>query len=99
MANCVAEVMNRDVLSFAASTPARSAQDLMLALRVTTAPVIDERDHPIGVVSLRELARSTLSARVRDFLRAPVLRVSPESSLLDAARLLDEANLHHLVVK
>jgi CBS domain-containing protein len=98
MANCIAEVMNHDVLSFAAITPARSALDLMLALHVTTAPVIDGRDHPIGVVSLRELSRATNQSRVRDFVRVPALRASPETSLLDAARLLDEADLHHLVV-
>jgi hypothetical protein len=98
MANCVAEVMNRDVLSFAAITPAHSALDLMLALRVTTAPVVDGRDHPTGVISLRELSRAVAHARVGDLLRAPAVRVSPETSLLDAARLLDEVDLHHLVV-
>jgi hypothetical protein len=98
MANCIAEVMNQDVLSFEANTLATSALELMQTLRVTTAPVVDQHGHPAGVVSLRELSRARGFARVGSFMRAPALCVSPQTSLLDASRLLDEADVHHLVV-
>jgi predicted transcriptional regulator len=98
MANQIAEVMNSEVLCFERTTGARAALELMLALGVTTAPVIDERGHPIGLVSMRELAIAKPQSALADLLRSPALVTRPETSLAEAARLLDEADLHHLAV-
>jgi hypothetical protein len=98
MANRIAEVMNGEVLCFEPDAPARTALELMLTLGVTTAPVIDERGHPIGVTSMRELALAKPHALLAEHLRGPALVARPDTSLTEGARLLDEADVHHLVV-
>jgi hypothetical protein len=98
MAAHVSEIMNHEVLSFDPDAPARAALSLLLRMGLTTAPVVDEEHHPIGVVSQRELVRAAAGAKVSACMRVPAVVTRPDTPLLDAARLLDEADLHHLAV-
>lgn len=98
MACQVSEVMNREVLRFERDVSAQAAWAMLLKMGLSTAPVVDGNDHPIGVVSVRWLAAAPEGTRVGACMRAPAVVAEPEMSLLDAARLLDEANLHHLAV-
>lgn len=98
MAQKVSEVMNHEVLRFDRDAPVPSALALLLRMGLTTAPVVDGNGHPVGVVSLRLLVQAEAGTKVGAVMVTPALVAGPETSLLDAARLLDVANLHHLAV-
>jgi hypothetical protein len=98
MAAHVSEIMNHEVLSFDRDAPARAALALLLRMGLTTAPVVDEEHRPIGIVSQRELVRAPAGAKVSACMRVPAVATGPETPLLEAAKLLDEADLHHLAV-
>ncbi len=97
MAERVSEIMNREVLSFEAHTPANAALTLLLQMSVTAAPVLDGREHPIGVISLRDLFAAEAGSTVARYMRSPAIVVAASASLGHAARLLDELDAHHLV--
>ena len=93
--------MSRDVCSF--MNPAlvyvleddiERARDLMIRFEVTTIPVLDEEQIPVGIISLRGLDRSGRVMRVS----RPVLTVSTSDDIEHAARVLAESDFHHLVV-
>ncbi len=53
----VGELMNPDVVTLRPDATVQEAQKLLSRRRVSTAPVVDERGHVLGVVSLNDLAR------------------------------------------
>ena len=97
MAERVSEVMNGEVLAFAATAPVRSTWDFLLEMGVSAAPVLDEDDHPVGIVSLRDLASVLPDQPLGAVMRAPAVIVSADATIAEAARLLDRGDLHHLV--
>jgi CBS domain-containing protein len=98
MAQIVDEVMNRELFFLAPGEPARRALDHLLALGLTSAPVLDEDRRPIGVASLRDLARAAEDDVVRDRMSAPPIVVGPRDTVDEASRLLVRGDLHHAPV-
>ncbi len=97
MAKLVHEIMNPEVFSVRADDATDLAMLGVLALGITTAPVVDADGQPIGVISLRDLVGALGGARVRERMRIPAATIRTSASVQDAARALDQANLHHLV--
>ena len=56
----VAEVMSRPVVSCAQSDDVRVAMDLMASHHIRRLPVLDQRDHVAGWVTLADLSRTLL---------------------------------------
>lgn len=55
----VAELMTRDVVRARRDTPFKEIVRLLTENDVTAVPVVDDRDHPIGVVSEADLLRKS----------------------------------------
>jgi CBS domain-containing protein len=67
----------------------------ILEFGITAVPVVDDDHKPVGVVSLRDLVDpKRQSKRVSE----PVVSIDKNASVIEAARLLADANVHHLVV-
>src|SRR6266511_523193 len=99
MALTVREVMNPELFSVRPNDRADDTLAALLALNIGAAPVVDEVNHPIGIVSWRDLARpeggETIGARmskVSDALLHPADRID------EAARLLASRGHHHAAV-
>jgi CBS domain-containing protein len=84
-----------------------SVQELMQIMdkeNIHCIPVIDKKGHCIGVVSGADLMRwhkirkRSNDVYAHEILSHPVITVSPEVSLQDAANLMVLNNIHHLVV-
>ncbi|MGW1362260.1 CBS domain-containing protein [Streptomyces chartreusis] len=67
----VAELMTRDVVRARRDTPFKEIVRLLTENDVTAVPVVDDRDHPIGVVSEADLLRKSAD-RSDPSGRAPV---------------------------
>lgn len=65
----VQDVMTREVLSCRSDSPIEAACELMEARQVRRLVVIDEKDAPIGIVSLGDLALSLRENRSGGVLR------------------------------
>jgi CBS domain-containing protein len=98
MARTVDEIMNHELFSLKPGERVEDALGFLLALGITTAPVLDDKRRPVGVVSLRDLIGAGHRFAVAERMSRPVVTVKPESSIEEAARLLGDTDLHHLVV-
>jgi hypothetical protein len=96
MAATVGEVMNCELLSFAPGLSARQARDMLRSFGIGAAPVVDDFNHPIGVLSLRDLFEADGTTRQR--MRSPALSVPSSMTLETAARCLVARDIHHLIV-
>ena len=95
MALKVGEVMNRELASVHERDHVDTVRDSILAMGITSMPVLDDGRHPIGMWSLRDLVDPLVDT---PSMRRPVLTVSADATIEQAARLLSETDFHHLVV-
>jgi CBS domain-containing protein len=98
MAATVKEIMNPEVFCVGPDSRASETTRGILSLRITGAPVVDERRRPLGMVSLRDLARQPDDARVSALMNAPAGVVSGAASISEAGHRLAETGYHRLVV-
>jgi len=97
------ELARRDFWAVAPGDPADAIADEMIARHLTWAPVLEGRETLVGVVSAWDLLH--LKARGepgntpawRVCTRRP-LTVRAEAPVAEAARMMREAHVHHLLV-
>jgi CBS domain-containing protein len=98
MSDTVDVIMNHEVYTVRAHEPSGEVLGMILTLGITAAPVVDERDVPLGLVSLRNLARAKREEPVSKHMTTPAATVSPSTSVEEAARQMGQLSYHHLVV-
>lgn len=95
MSKTVADIMNPKLLYIKAGDRVSLARRHIIDFGVTAVPVLDETHRPIGVVSLRDLARDDGD---RFEPSGVVATVSASESIEQGAKKLAESSYHHLVV-
>ena len=98
MASLVKDVMNPELFHLRPTDSVEDAVAGLLALGITGAPVLDGTGHPLGMVSLRELAERHAGQAVTEVMAAPALVVQGGATAVEGARLLAESGHHRLVV-
>jgi len=98
MAASVKEIMNRELFCVGPEETAGAALHGILGLGITGAPVVDEHRRPLGMVSLRDLARQQDETPVSRLMNAPAAVVGAEASISEVGRRLAETGYHRLVV-
>jgi CBS domain-containing protein len=96
-------VMTRAVLAFRAELPLARARTLLLERELAAAPVVDEQARPIGIVTLRDIARAGEAAlagstRVGDVMVRRAICVSERAPLSEAAALMAFEGVDHAPV-
>jgi CBS domain-containing protein len=87
--------MNPEIVYLRQGSRAAIALRPILDFGITALPVLDEDDHPVGVISLRDLVdskRATVQAS------RPPICVGVDATIEEGGRVLTEAGVHHLVV-
>jgi CBS domain-containing protein len=97
MSKLVHEIMNGEVLRFHEEETASDALGYLVALGVSGAPVLDDDDRAIGVVSWRDLVEAGV-ATVRERMKAPAIVVRPDDTITHAADLLARHAVHRVFV-
>jgi len=94
----VRNVMNPELFHLRPSDSAEDALNGLLAFGVTGAPVLDGAGRPVGMVSLRELARRRAGETVSEIMASPALTLGQEATVAEGARILAESGHHRVVV-
>lgn len=100
----VVDVMTRGIITCAPETSLKMVAELMATHRVHAVAVGGiAADHLVwGVIDSLDLVRALRDPDALGFAEAisrqPALAIEPEAALSEAARLMDEGNVAHLVV-
>lgn len=103
----VSDVMTRDVVCVSPSLPVRDAWELLSSSGFSGVPVVDERRHPVGILSRTDLVREQADAlededaldlqlRVSDVMTTRALVVPETASLAQAAAMMAFERLHRV---
>jgi len=110
----VSDLMTREVVTLDANEALGVADDVMGLARIRHMPVLDEDEAVIGLVSQRDLFRGALARalgygehaqkkllglmRVKEVMTTELVTVSPETTLVEAAKLMTDRKIGCLVV-
>jgi CBS domain-containing protein len=96
MTHTVRDFMTPKLVYVRDDTHLRVALHPILEMGITAVPVLDGDHRPVGVISLRDLLENP-TGDIRPASK-PVLQIEETATIESAARLLSEAQVHHLVV-
>ena len=103
----VGELMSIEPITIAVDRPVAEAEELMTSRNITGLPVVDRLGRLVGVISQTDLVRAYAAGRsvdswpslsVRHLMTSPALTIRLDETLLTAARLLEQHQVHRLVV-
>ena len=104
----IAEIMSEDIVTVRDTDTMFSAVETIRSNRVSGAPVVDQHDHCVGVLSLVDCVQVTPCGEARpndirsdlvlDHMVSPVISIDPTSSLIDSARLMCTKRVRRLPV-
>ena len=95
----VRDVMSPGVLTVRSDDVIGDVRDKVLDTGVHFVPVVDEGGQPVGVVSSLDLVEEYAPAEgVLNAMSDGVTRIGADESLPEAAALMRDAYIHHLVV-
>ena len=106
----VADVMTIDPVTVAVDDSIEAAEHLLATFRVSGLPVVDGGGRLVGVLSrtdllldsgptMKQLVRGRASGlRVGELMTSPALTVSLSATVVEAARVMHQEQVHRLVV-
>jgi CBS domain-containing protein len=92
----VADIMNKKLLYVREGDRIANVRRHILRFGVTAVPVLDEGHRPVGMVSLRDIARDEAEALESSGCRVACAKAT--DTIRRGAELLAESPYHHLVV-
>lgn len=90
----VADIMNPKLLYILAGDRLALARSKILEFGVTAVPILDDEHRPVGVVSLRDFSQTDGVVKATE----PARVVRDDATIPEAARVLADYGVHHLVV-
>jgi CBS domain-containing protein len=103
----VGQLMTPDPIVVADSAPADDAIRLLEENEISGLPVVDAEGMLIGIISEADVVRVRASERLwsrwpelraRHVMHAPAMTADPGMTLEEAARLMESAHVHRLIV-
>jgi CBS-domain-containing membrane protein len=102
----VADVMRRDVSTVTTDLTMPEAANGLLRSKVSGVPVVDQREHCVGVLSAVDFVRREVESAndrnggdtVRTYMSSSVHYVEAHVTLIDAARSMCRQHVHRLPV-
>ncbi len=95
----VYDLMARDLFVARADDSVAQVRDLMAQRKILAVPVVGHDNEPAGIVTSTDLVLELdPDAPVSEVMTAAVHTVSPHADVHDAARMMLDHRIHHLVV-
>lgn len=103
----VREVMTRGTIAVRDDVPLAEAAQLLDKHHISGVPVVDRDGHLVGVLSQTDLLRARVidhlwsvlpGLAVRHLMSAPAVTAQEDVSIEDAAALMEQKQIHRLVV-
>ena len=104
MAETVADLMIKDVLTVEPSDTIGEAAEKMDAANVGAVVVVEDMVRIVGIITERDLMRAVASraraaeARVRQWMTPDPVTIAPDTLIGDAAKIMFTKNFRHLPV-
>ena len=104
MAQTVADLMVKDVLTVEPSDTIGEAAEKMHAANVGAVVVVEDYARVVGIVTERDLLRAVAQrvraaeARVRQWMTVDPVTIGPDTTIEEAARIMFDHNFRHLPV-
>lgn len=98
MSETVEHIMNHEVYTVRPSESSGEVLGMILTLGITAAPVVDDDGVPLGLVSLRNLARASRDEPVSKHMTTPAATITGDTTIEEAGREMGQLSYHHLVV-
>ena len=98
------DVMIKDVLTVAESTPLKEVAKLFGEKRITGAPVVNAQGELLGVISETDIIRKSTSigawspSTAGQIMTKPAVTVAPDDPLQKVCELMYERRIHRVVV-
>lgn len=97
MAALVEEIMSHELFSVRPEEPAEPVLRYLHLLGVASAPVLDERGHPVGLIALGDFLGPRAGNLVGERMTTPALTIHARATIEDAGRLMAESGNLDLV--
>jgi CBS domain-containing protein len=106
-ARTVADIMTSHPVSISEQASLAEAASILDARKISGLPVVGAGGEVVGVLSQTDLVRARANSHlvsswpglpVGQIMTKPALTISSKASLEEAARVMDERNVHRLVV-
>lgn len=98
----VKDVMTRGVITIADELSVREAACVLAEYEISGVIIVNERNEFSGILSEMDivgaLGKDLEETKVSDIMTKPIITISKESDIEDAARLMEENNIHRLLV-
>ncbi|WP_406102460.1 CBS domain-containing protein [Streptomyces sp. NBC_01003] len=98
----VADLMAPTAISVQRGTPFKEIARLLDEFDITAVPVVDEAEHPVGVVSEADLLHKRVAGRgsptAAEIMTSPAITAAPEWSVVRAARVMGRHSVKRLPV-
>ncbi len=99
----VREIMEKDVISIDYSSSWEDALELLLNNNVGGAPIVDEDDRVVGIITERDImvflaTRARYEGQVKDFMTRGVITAEPDMSIENAMKLMVKKRFRRLPV-
>jgi CBS domain-containing protein len=105
MATTIRDIMRRGVETIENTSSAQQAANKMKDKNVSSLVVVDEHDKPQGIVSERDLITKVCTTDVptntiknKEIMSSPLITISSKSSPSEAADIMLQHNVRHLLV-
>ena len=97
----VADYMSKRLVTLARDTEVIDAVKKLLDHKITSAPVVDQRGHLLGMFSekdvmsivLETVYNQSMSGKVGDYMTAEVISVDADSSIVDLAEKFQQSSV------
>ncbi len=96
----ITQIMTRAIVTAKADASVASLIELMTQHHVGCIPIVDEHDHPKGIVTKLDLieCRGDDRATAREVMMPHAMVIAPEASVANAASMMSTEQIHHLLV-
>jgi CBS domain-containing protein len=105
MATTIRNIMRRGIETIKDSDSAQQAANKMKDRNVSSLVVVDENGKPLGIVSERDLVTKVCTGnesvnmiKNKEIMSSPLITIKPSSSLSEAADMMLQHNVRHLLV-
>ncbi len=92
------DIMGSPPITIDEDASAQDALDRMRMHEIHALPVVDDQRRPVGVIALEDAIDKRGDTQVRGIMSAPPLTVEVFQTIRDAAEVMRERKIHHVVV-
>jgi predicted transcriptional regulator len=98
----VSEAMTRGIISVSEGMDLKEAAEVLTDHNISGAIVVDSFNKPVGVISGIDIAKTLVEGKkdlkMKDIMSRTIYTVDPETSLKDAAKIINKNRVHRLFV-